>query len=311
MPKVSSDQASAEAPPTSHPAMSSAAALRNPRHAVKVTDAVGNPIPGTAVTFQVTTGQATFPPPPEAAAHFGPKLSAAPPTTAVVVTGTDGIATAPALTAGPQTGPIEVTAAAGPASATKTTIFHLSAAAAAAPAITGLTNGDGQVTVAFSGPTAGPAPITSYTVSATDQNHPAAPPVTATGPSSPITVKGLTNGDPYKFTVTATSADGTSPPSAAYGPLNVGVAPTIVSGPAAGTAGKPYSSGFRVTGAPAPALILVSGNLPPGLAPLTSDGTLKGTPTQAGTYTFTVQASNPIGIADDTVTVTISPASTG
>ena len=106
-------------------------------------------------------------------------------------------------------------------------------------------------------------------------------------------------------------ADGTSPPSAPSGAINVGVAPTIVSGPADGTAGKPCSSGFQVTGAPAPALTLVSGTLPPGLAPLASDGTLTGTPTQAGTYTFTVQAANPVGIAEDTVTVTISPASSG
>jgi large repetitive protein len=79
--------------------------------------------------------------------------------------------------------------------------------------------------VAFSGATAGSTPISSYTVSATDQNHPTAPPVTATGPSSPITVKGLTNGDPYVFTVTAISADGTSPPSNPSGALSVGVAP--------------------------------------------------------------------------------------
>ena len=69
--------------------------------------------------------------------------------------------------------------------------------------------------VGFSDTDPGTSPVTSYEVSATDRNHPMAPPVTASGPSSPIVVTGLTNGDPYLFTVTATSADGTSPPSAA------------------------------------------------------------------------------------------------
>ena len=81
--------------------------------------------------------------------------------------------------------------------------------------------------------------------------------MTPTGPSSPITVTGLTNGDPHVFTVTATSADGTGPPSAPSGALNVGVAPLVASGPANGTVGEPYTSGFTVTGAPAPTVTLV------------------------------------------------------
>jgi len=191
-----------------------------------------------------------------------------------------------------------------------TVTITISGSAPAAPAITGVTLGAGQAGVAFSDASPGTDPITSYTVSATDKNHPAAPPVTATGPASPVTVTGLTDGDPYVFTVTATSAAGTSPPSAGYGPLNVGVAPVIVTGPANGTAGQPYSSGFTVTGAPPPAVTQVSGNRPPGLT-LGSDGTLTGTPTQAGSYEFTVQAANPVGTYDATVTVVIAPATLG
>ena len=106
--------------------------------------------------------------------------------------------------------------------------------------------------MAFSGARDGSAPITSYKVSATDQYHRTAPPATATGASSPITLQGLTNGDPYVFSVSATSADGTSPQSTPSGQLNVGVAPVIVSNPANGTVGDTYSSGFTVTGAPPP-----------------------------------------------------------
>ncbi len=274
--------------------------------AVMVLDAAGNPIPGAAVTFQVTKGQATFALPPGAAAYFGSKLSAASATGTVVVTGSGGVATAPVLTAGQQGGPIQVTAAAGAAAASKTTVVHLSATGPPGPpAITGLSNGDGQVSVAFSGSTGGSAPITSYTVAATDQNAPTAPAVTATGPSSPITVKGLTNGDPYVFAVRATSADGSSPWSTPSGALSVGVAPVIAAGPADGTVGTPYSSGFTVTGAPPPTVTQVSGTVPPGLT-LASDGALTGTPTQAGSYEFTVQAANPVGIDDASITVAIS-----
>ncbi len=141
-------------------------------------------------------------------------------------------------------------------------------------------------------------------MTATNLSHPAT--ATANGPRSPITVNGLTNGDTYQFTVTATSADGTSPPSAPSGRLNVGVPPVIVSGPADGTLGRPYSSRFTVTGAPPSTVTQHSGDLPPGLT-LNSDGTLTGTPTQVGTYEFTVQANNDVGTYQATVPVTISP----
>jgi Ca2+-binding RTX toxin-like protein len=179
--------------------------------------------------------------------------------------------------------------------------------APAAPTITGLANGDGQVGVGFVDANPGTSPITSHEVTATDVGDPTAPPVTAKGPGSPIAVKGLTNGHTYVFTVTATSADGTSPPSAQSGRLNVGVAPVIESGPADGVVGWRYSSGFVITGAPSPTVTQVSGELPRGLA-LRSDGALTGTPTRAGDYTFTTRADNHVGIDDATVTVRIFPA---
>lgn len=64
--------------------------------------------------------------------------------------------------------------------------------------------GDTQVTVSFTAPSSdGGSPITSYTASSSSGR-------TATGPSSPLTVTGLQNGNPYTFTVTATNAAGTS-----------------------------------------------------------------------------------------------------
>ena len=179
-----------------------------------------------------------------------------------------------------------------------------------APTITALSNGDGHVAVSFTDASPGSAPITSYEVSATDLSDPTASPVTAKGPSSPITVTGLTNGDTYVFTVTATSAQGTSPPSAPSERLNVGLPPVIQSGPANGVVGQPYSSRFVITGAPPSTVTQISGELPPGLT-LDSGGALTGTPATAGSYTFTVQADNHVGIDDANATVTIAPATVG
>jgi hypothetical protein len=106
-----------------------------------------------------------------------------------------------------------------------------------APIITGLTNGDGKVSVAFSDTDPETSPITSYTATATDDSN-ANGTRTATGPGSPVEVSGLINGDTYEFTVTATSAFGTSPPSASSGRLNVGVGPTLPGDPADGTVGS-------------------------------------------------------------------------
>jgi len=66
------------------------------------------------------------------------------------------------------------------------------------------TAGHGEATVSFKPPESdGGSPIIRYTVT----SHPGK--IKATGKQSPITVKGLSNGKAYTFTVSASSSSGT------------------------------------------------------------------------------------------------------
>jgi hypothetical protein len=87
---------------------------------------------------------------------------------------------------------------------------------------------------------------------------------------------------------------------------DLSVAPTITGTPPSGAVGEPYSFTYDVTGAPAPTVTLLAGtSLPPGLA-LSAAGVISGTPTTAGTFSFTVEASNgvnPTALLESTITV--------
>jgi hypothetical protein len=97
----------------------------------------------------------------------------------------------------------------------------------------------------------------------------------------------------YTFTLEATNGIGT----AAKATESV-----VVHSPAHFTAGttpiahigQHYSHKFATTGSPTPKITRYSGTLPPGLK-LATNGTLSGTPTHKGTYTFTLEATNGIG----------------
>ena len=100
-----------------------------------------------------------------------------------------------------------------------------------APTGASATPGHGQATVSFTPPVSnGGSTITSYTVTAIDSTTPANGGQTGTGATSPITVTGLTNGDSYTFTVTATNGVGTGAASSASNtvtPASVPGAPTV------------------------------------------------------------------------------------
>ncbi len=93
-----------------------------------------------------------------------------------------------------------------------------SAAVADAPTAVTAVGFDRSAVVWFTAPASnGGATITGYTVTATDSTTSAngGQTCTTTDPSAGCTVAGLTNGDSYTFTVTATDADGTGLASAA------------------------------------------------------------------------------------------------
>jgi hypothetical protein len=95
------------------------------------------------------------------------------------------------------------------ASAASNAVVPGTALAPGAPTGVTATPGNGRAVVAFTPPASdGGAPITAYTVTASPGGQ------TATASGSPIEVTGLSNGQSYTFTVTATNSVGAGPTSA-------------------------------------------------------------------------------------------------
>ena len=119
----------------------------------------------------------------------------------------------------------------------------------------------------------------------------------------------------YTFTVSASNGvnpdDTTSPITITISSIPTAPAFTAASPPSTATVGAaypPYS--FTASGTTPITFTQASGTLPPGLT-LASTGALSGTPTTAGTYTFTVSASNGVNPDDTTspITITITSSS--
>lgn len=101
--------------------------------------------------------------------------------------------------------------------------FTVSPVAPGAPTAASATAGDTQASIAFTAPTfTGGANITGYTVTVSPAD--VAP---VNGASSPIVVMGLTNGQAYTFTVTATNSAGTGSASVASNSITPAASQTI------------------------------------------------------------------------------------
>jgi hypothetical protein len=73
-----------------------------------------------------------------------------------------------------------------------------------------------------------------------------------------------------------------------------------------GTVSTPYSQSFAASGSLPITYSITTGSLPPGLS--LSGSTISGTPTTAGTYSFTLRATNAFGVADDALSIQIFAA---
>jgi hypothetical protein len=87
--------------------------------------------------------------------------------------------------------------------------------APSAPTSVTAAGGNTQATVSFTPGDNGGSAITNYTVTATDSTNALHGGQVQSGAASPIIITGLTNGESYTFTVTATTSFGTSVASAA------------------------------------------------------------------------------------------------
>ena len=178
--------------------------------------------------------------------------------------------------------------------------------AAVAPVITTATLPGGTVGIAYTQTLAatGTTPIT-WTLD------------TGTMPTGlSLSTAGVLSGTPttaasYTLSVKATNSAGSDTKSYT---VAVAVAPTVGHGPViqtttiyVGHVGTPYATALHATGTMPITWALVSGTLPPGLT-LNPDGSITGTPTTQGMYTFVVSATNADGTVQGTVTGGVDPA---
>jgi hypothetical protein len=142
------------------------------------------------------------------AAQTATKISGSPPATSATIAGlTSGTSYTFTVTASNAVG-------VGPASEHSNAVTPTAPTAPAAPTEVIATAGEGNATVTWAAPASGGSAITQYTITPYIGST-AQPASTVTGspPTTSATIAGLTDGTTYTFTVSATNAVGTGPPS--------------------------------------------------------------------------------------------------
>lgn len=94
--------------------------------------------------------------------------------------------------------------------------------------------------------------------------------------------------------------------------LTVGTRPALPAGDAAITLDEPFTATVTADGSPTPTVVMTDGDLPPGLtwSATGAVGTLEGTPTEPGVWTYTVTATNGHGTAEQTYRIEVQQAAT-
>jgi hypothetical protein len=161
-------------------------------------------------------------------------------------------------------------------------------------------SGTGQVNVAYSSFVAASGGFAPYTFSIIGG---ALPPGLSLNPTTGAITGTPTTAGTYNYTVEV--ADATASPGSLAGTItsncSITIAPipqslTIKCPAGTGTVGGYYSSSATVIGGTGPyTFSIASGALPAGLTLNTSTGAVTGTPTKAGTYTFTVKVTDSKG----------------
>ncbi|MDI1463405.1 fibronectin type III domain-containing protein [Catellatospora sp. KI3] len=166
----------------------------------------------------------------------------------------------------------------------------------AAPTVTAVAAGDNAASLSWSAPADGGSPITGYTVTPYLDGV-AQPARTFPAPATTQNITGLTAGSTYTFRVAAINAAGTGPESAASAPVTVNAPPALTfAPPPAGKAYTAYRHQLTVEGGTSPYTWSVSaGSLPDGISLAPATGVLSGTPTVAGSFSFTVRVTDAVG----------------
>ena len=172
------------------------------------------------------------------------------------------------------------------------TLVTTSASVTAAPIYTdSAVNPRGSIGVAYSSEvlaTGSPAPTYSISSGALPNG------LALNSATGQITGTPTATGD-FSFVVTATNTYGSSSTNSLSIQIGVGPAVSIDQMPQRGFVGVPISISTTSSGFPTPTFTLNSGTLPPGVTLNAQTGTLSGSPTTAGSYTFTLLATNWVG----------------
>ncbi len=192
----------------------------------------------------------------------------------------------------------------GPPGTTEIGIFTKTASLPGAPTEVSATPGNAQAAVSFTQAATNGSAVTGYTVtSSPDATHPDG--ITGKGTKSPITVKGLTNGTPYTFAVTATNKIGTGPAS---NPASNSVTPATKPAPpiigiiTVGTGQATVNFTEKSDGG-SPAIFTVTSNPKGGVDQNDGSASLSHLVTNLTSgkkYTFTVTATNAFGKSSST-----------